>query len=375
MPIAKSTTKAWCRKHLGVSSRSMEHRAYLHRHWDVYVSARRNDDTHQHGLVHATALVRHQLNISAMKGKPFHLVAVPERDTGRTEQVQSSKTPPVRHILNDSVTLWHASFQDVLPLIPDGSVDLAIIDPPYFIRRSDWSTVDYQRAKLGQKPRFKAEWDRFDSLDQYEEFTEAWITGVLRTLKTTASMFVTGTYHSIGIINYLLQKMDVPIIGDIVWFKRSARPSITTRRLRPAHETILWAVKNEKYRFNYYDVKDATYADDPLKGAGIQMGSVWQIESMNQFRHEISGHPSQKPLALYRRMLDMCGIEGGTILDPMAGSGTTAVAAMRWNMKAILIEREAAYCELIKKRIGLEGGGKVVATNNDTAIRMAAAAD
>jgi len=68
--------EAWCRKNLGVSSRSMEHRAYLHRHWDAYASARRNDDSHQHGLVYAIALVRHQLNISAMKGKPFHSVAI-----------------------------------------------------------------------------------------------------------------------------------------------------------------------------------------------------------------------------------------------------------------------------------------------------------
>jgi DNA modification methylase len=341
----------------------MEHRAYLHRHWDVYASARRQDDSHQHGLVYAIALVRHQLNISAMKGKPFHSVAISQRDTSRTEEAQSPKTPPMRQVLNKSVTLWQADFHDALPLIPDGLVDLAIIDPPYFIRQADWSVADYYLAKNGMKPRFNAGWDRFDSLDQYVEFTEAWITGVLRTLKDTASMFITGTFHNIGIINYLLQKLDVPIIGDIVWLKRSARPSISTRRLRSTHETILWVAKSGKY------------AGDPLKKAGIQMGSVWQIESVNQFRHEVTGHPSQKPLALHRRMLDMCEVEGGTVLDPMAGSGTTAVAAMRWGMKAILIEREAAYCKLIRKRIGAEGGDKAVATNDDTAIRMDVAAD
>jgi DNA modification methylase len=46
----------------------------------------------------------------------------------------------------------------------------------------------------------------------------------------------------------------ITIIGDIIWLKRSARPSISTKRLRSTHETILWAAKSEKYRFNYYDV-------------------------------------------------------------------------------------------------------------------------
>jgi DNA modification methylase len=187
-------------------------------------------------------------------------------------------------------------------------------------------------------------------------------------------MCVSGTFHNIGIVNVVLQEMEVPIIGDIIWYKKSARPSISAKRLRPAHETILWAAKTGRYRFNYYDVKDATYPGDPLKRENTQLGSVWQIESMNYFRHEVTGHPSQKPLALYSRMLDMCGVEGGTVLDPMAGSATSAVAAMRWGMKTILIEREAEYCQLIGKRIATEGGRKAVEANA-APVEMDAAAD
>jgi site-specific DNA-methyltransferase (adenine-specific) len=260
--------------------------------------------------------------------------------------------------LSKSVTLWHADFRDALPHIATNSVDVAIIDPPYFIRRNDWSVADYYLAKNGQKARFAAEWDEFAGIEEYKVFTDAWITEVLRTLKSSGSMFVSGTYHSIGIVNYVLQEMGVPIVGDIIWLKRSARPSLSARRLRSTHETILWAAKSARYRFNYYDVRDATYPGDPTKKAGTQMGSVWSVESVNTFPREVTGHPAQKPLLLYRRMLDMCGVEGGTVLDPMAGSGTAAAAASDWNMKSILIERDARYCEIIRGRVGTDGGAR-----------------
>jgi DNA modification methylase len=365
----------WCRKHLGVSARSMEHRAYLYRHWNTYLAARQADDSKQHGLVHAIGLVRHELNRIKMKGKGFHSSTIAHRSSGGTADHSKldGNAEPVRSVLNKSVTLWQGDFETALPLIAASSVDLSIIDPPYFIRQSDWSMTDAYLAKNGQKPRFNAGWDKFESLEEYKRFTEEWITGVLRTLKTTGSMFISGSYHKIGIVNYVLQEMGITIIGDIIWLKRSARPSISTKRLRSTHETILWAAKSDKYRFNYYDVKDNDYPNDPLKTMGTQMSSVWQIPTINQFKAEQTDHPSQKPLALYQRILDMCGVENGTVLDPMAGSGTSAVAAMRWGMKSILIEREPEYCDLIKKRIAAESSGKTRAINDNAAVRMEAA--
>jgi site-specific DNA-methyltransferase (adenine-specific) len=254
-------------------------------------------------------------------------------------------------------------------------VDVAIIDPPYFIRRTDWSTADYYLAKNGKKARFAADWDAFASIDEYKVFTETWVAEVLRTLKDTGSMFVSGTYHSVGIINFVFQEIGVPIIGDIIWLKRSARPSLSTKRLRSTHETILWAAKGEKYRFNYYDVRDADYPGDPLKKAGTQMGSVWMVEPVNKFPQEVTGHPSQKPLLLYRRMLDMCGVEGGTVLDPMAGSGTAAVAANAWGMRTVLIERDAGYCDLIRKRLGTgRGAGSAITRTRTGRVQLDLAA-
>ena len=54
---------------------------------------------------------------------------------------------------------------------------------------------------------------------------------------------------------------------------------------------------------------------------------------------------------MYERLLDMCGVQGGTILAPFAGSGTDGIAAMRRGMRAVLIEREEEYIDMIKRRV------------------------
>ena len=62
-------------------------------------------------------------------------------------------------------------------------------------------------------------------------------------------------------------------------------------------------------------------------------------------------HPTVKPTALMEYLIKMITPEGGTVLDPFAGSGTTGIAAKRLGYEYILIEREAEYIEIAKARI------------------------
>jgi hypothetical protein len=62
-------------------------------------------------------------------------------------------------------------------------------------------------------------------------------------------------------------------------------------------------------------------------------------------------HPTQKPVELMRWLIRLVTPEGGTVLDPFAGSGTTGVAAMQEGARAVLIEREPEYVEIIKARM------------------------
>jgi modification methylase len=250
-------------------------------------------------------------------------------------------------ILNQSVTLHHGDCRDVLPGLSDGSFDLVIADPPYFLRIPEHDTLtDFHIRNNGWNPRKRLAWDKFYSSDDYCDFTEVWLRHAFRLLHEKGSLFVFCNQHNIGFINYAFQRLGIKFVNTSVWCKPNGMPNVTGRRLAFRHEMIIWGIKRPGYRFRYKEVKAAAYSD---KEAGIQAHDIWTIPHVTT--SEAVGHPTQKPLAVYERLLDMCGVQGGTILAPFAGSGTDGIAAMRRGMRSVLIEREKEYIDMIKRRV------------------------
>ncbi len=179
----------------------------------------------------------------------------------------------------------------------------------------------------------------------------------VRLLHEKGSLFVFANQHNMGLINYTFQRLGIPFVNHIVWQKPNGVPNLSGRRLASRHEMLIWGVKRQGYRFNYRAVKAMTYRD---KKAGIQAHDVWTMPHVTA--SEAVGHPAQKPLAVYARLLDMCGLRGGALLDPFGGSGTAAIAGMRWGMRTVLIERDAEYFDMIKQRVAndndKDGGNK-----------------
>ena len=192
----------------------------------------------------------------------------------------------------------------------------------------------------------------YESIAEYESFCETWIDEVFRCLNEQGSMFILGVHQNIGLINRILQQKEIEVLHHIVWYKRNSMPNLSTTRLQSSHECVLWAVKSAKgYRFNYRQCREASYAGDGLKKAGVQMRDIWDIPTDHR---DSTGHPASKPVALYRRILDVAGKPGGVVLDPFSGGGTGAIAAMRSGMRSVSIEREIKYVELTKIRVAKE---------------------
>jgi site-specific DNA-methyltransferase (adenine-specific) len=250
---------------------------------------------------------------------------------------------------------------DILSKIESNSIDLIIIDPPYKLEMPKTSGVDTILKKKGIK-RVDEEWDKF-TLEEYIDWSEKWIKESFRVVKDTGSVFIFGSYHNIGLINYILQKNKIMIINDIVWYKRNAVPHLACRRLTASVEHILWASNNKKYSFNYDDLKNGNFPNDKIKIPNKQMRNIWDIPTAG---NENVGHPTQKPVEVYKRCI-MAGINKNInspiILDFFAGSGTCAQASIELGYDYILVEKEEKYLSAIEKRIKMGFDKKNISNN------------
>ena len=213
---------------------------------------------------------------------------------------------------------------EIMRGIPDASVDAVFADPPYNLQlgaKTLYRPEDQTAARA-----VRDEWDAFESPEQYDEFTRAWMRECKRILKPTGAMWTIGSYHNIFRVGTILQDMGFWILNDIVWVKTNPMPNFRGTRFTNAHETLIWATptKTGKYTFNYETMKK-------LNG-GKQMRSDWDMniclgEERLKGADGKSLHNTQKPLDLLRRVILASTKPGDVILDPFMGSGTTAAAA------------------------------------------------
>ncbi|HEY0627778.1 MAG TPA: site-specific DNA-methyltransferase [Sphingomicrobium sp.] len=230
--------------------------------------------------------------------------------------------------------------------LPDKSVDMIFADPPYNLQLGG----DLFRPEGGKVDACDDEWDKFDSLATYDDFTREWLAEARRILKDNGTIWVIGSYHNIYRVGSLLQDADFWILNDIVWRKANPMPNFRGTRFTNAHETLLWCAKDEKarYTFNYRAMKALN--DD------LQMRSDWVLPicSGSERVKDDAGekaHPTQKPEALLYRILLACTKPGDVVLDPFFGTGTTGAVARRLGRKWIGIERERSYVKVARQRI------------------------
>ena len=235
----------------------------------------------------------------------------------------------------------------IMEQLPARSVDMVFADPPYNLqlrgelRRPDESVVDA----------VDDDWDRFDSLEDYDAFTRAWLQAAHRVMKDTGTLWVIGSYHNIYRIGAILQDLGFWILNDVVWRKANPMPNFRGRRLTNAHETLIWCTKGESakgYTFNYEALK--------ALNEDVQMRSDWLLPicSGNERLKEDGrkAHSTQKPESLLYRVLLTATRENDIVLDPFFGSGTTGAVAKRLGRRFIGIEREERFCRLAQQRIG-----------------------
>jgi len=249
------------------------------------------------------------------------------------------KEPPLDTILEGDCIAQMAR-------LPDKSVDMIFADPPYNLQLGG----DLFRPEGGKVDACDDDWDKFDSLAAYDDFTREWLAEARRILKDDGTLWVIGSYHNIYRVGALVQDADFWILNDIIWRKANPMPNFRGTRFTNAHETLLWCAKDEKarYTFNYRAMKALN--DD------LQMRSDWVLPicaGAERVKDDAGdkAHPTQKPEALLYRILLACTKPGDIVLDPFFGTGTTGAVARRLGRKWIGIERERAYVKVAHQRI------------------------
>ena len=161
----------------------------------------------------------------------------------------------------------------------------------------------------------------------------------------SARLFVSGTRHVIFSVGYAMQQLGYKLLNEITWEKPNPPPNLSCRYFTHSTETVIWAAKDHRSRhtFNYQDMRQ--------ENGGTQMKSVWNFTAPGKVEKIHGKHPTQKPLALLRRIIRASSEAGDLIVDPFLGSGTTGVAAAELGRQFIGCEMDEAYLELAGKRI------------------------
>jgi site-specific DNA-methyltransferase (adenine-specific) len=205
---------------------------------------------------------------------------------------------------------------EVMPRIPDGSVDAVITDPPYFLPVNSY---------VGKRGEGYAKRTLADSSVLRGYFERVFVE-LSRLLKPNGTYYVFCDAQSYPIF-YQVMYPYTKYVRLLIWDKVVSYNGYTWRH---QHELIAWGELDESERIPTGD-------GDILKCRG-----VLQKDRL---------HPAQKPVELLSRLIDKNVPASGVVLDPYMGSGTTGVACKETGRNFIGIEMEPQYYEIAKRRI------------------------
>jgi len=227
------------------------------------------------------------------------------------------------------LTLIQGDCMEVLPKIPDASINLILTDPPYNISKRD--KITRRGGKFGMAKDITlnfGEWD-FGKIKPEDYLPE-----IVRVLKPNGVLVMFYDKLWLGIIGLWLQEefgFRVRYIGS--WVKRNPAPQARKVKWQNGVENFLIATKNEGsgHHFNYKLGQSPDYF----------------VTSVN-YKHL---HPTQKPLDLIEWIVNYWSFEGDLVLDPFLGSGTTMEACLQLNRNCIGIDIDEKYIKITKERV------------------------
>ncbi len=230
-----------------------------------------------------------------------------------------------------------------LKSIPDNTIQLVLIDPPYNL------DLDY--------------WDNFEN---YLEWAKLWLDEIYRILSPSGNCVIFGGFQYqdlkkgdlLEILHYTRHSTKLRFVNLIIWYYKNG---ISAHRFfANRHEEAVWLSKTKKYYFDLdsvripydKDTKKLYKKDKRLNPETVDKGknptNVWEISRLNGNSKERVGHPTQKPVEIIRRFVRGLSYPGSIVLDFFAGSGTTGRVCIEEGRNSILVDNDPLLKEYLK---------------------------
>ena len=233
-----------------------------------------------------------------------------------------------------------------LEKIEKSSVDLIYLDPPFFTQ----ATQSLKSKDCTAEYSFN---DKWENIKVYADYIRERLQRCHKALKDTGSIFL---HCDRSASHYLRIALD-EVFGyenfqsEIIWSYK--RWSNSKKGLLNAHQAIFFYSKTKHFKFNsiYTNYSPTTNLDQIFqkrvrdkngktickqengnvelldKKKGVPLSDVWEIPYLNPKAKERVGYPTQKPILLLERIIQLVTDKGDLVLDPFCGSGTTLVAS------------------------------------------------
>jgi len=216
---------------------------------------------------------------------------------------------------------------DNMGMIESGSIDLIVTDPPMFL--SHLEEIDLpERAPMRMD---KGPWDH--SENPTEEFRR-WAEDFYRVLREGGSLYTFVNDHYVSHLRDALEEAGFSIRTLITWHKTNPAPQVRRHTYCMSTEYIWFATKGSGHTFNWLGQNDMhNFIETPIVSGAERL------------------HPTQKPVSILKKWIQISSNPGDIVLDPFAGSGSTGVAALELERDFVLVEKEEKYVNMIRERL------------------------
>jgi len=245
----------------------------------------------------------------------------------------------------------------VLDMLPDSSIDLIYIDPPFYSQRFYETIWEEDAERFAFEDRWKG------GINHYVNYLVARIRKMHAKLKPTGSFYIHLDWH---ICHYMKVEID-KIFGygnfqnELIWHYQTGGASKT--RFSRKHDNIFWYTKSDNWKFHGERIaiprteKSLERARNP-KGARISVNDTTKnpndvliIQQMNPMARERLGYPTQKPVALLEVIISASSDPGDLVLDAFCGCGTTMEAAQKLGRRWIGIDISQSAIRVVEQRL------------------------